>query len=507
MTRPVSCGRRHPPLPGRRTPRPGPVRVCVCSLFLAESGGPASKARCGAPHLIFGNFCFCFAPSRPGVAPFLFLCLPLFFFCVVPFVRLRCFLLSMVSGRWSLGPWRFVFLSTPPPRLVFFLSRQLCAPVVSGFLWFPAPGALGLGAVWCLFCWSAASWLRVRVLLCFLPGRLLLPGCCCPPAPPPLLPFCISRFSSLLLGAPPLFFCLPRSCLLAERSSVVLAVCPPPASLVCFAGLPLLGSPCALAAFVFPARPLAAPWWFLPPPPLLCLVLFFAAARCSVFFIFLLCCIAPPACLVLVGSSCRLLPSPPSCCLFCWSPAAWLPMCSRCFSFSRLAAGCSPMVAAPPSLLLCHAAFVAAAQCSFFFPIPPSAALLPPACLALVGSSRRLLPPPTPPWCLRGALSVWCCRTALPFSRVFCGAVLPCSACLRCGLLSGFGLRCRVLCCAVCPWVRCCAALLRVVLPGVVLLCAVLFCCDCRVWLPVVPCPLALPVALGPPALRHCILR
>ena len=39
------------PLAGRRTPCLGPVRVCVCSSVLAGSGGPASRARSGAPHL------------------------------------------------------------------------------------------------------------------------------------------------------------------------------------------------------------------------------------------------------------------------------------------------------------------------------------------------------------------------------------------------------------------------------------------------------------------------
>ena len=43
--------------------------------------------------------------------------------------------------------------------------------------------------------------------------------------------------------------------------------------------------------------------------------------------------------------------------------------------------------------------------------------------------------------------------------------------------------------------------------PGVVLLCAVLFCCARLVPLLVVPCPLALPVALGPCALRRCVFR
>ena len=52
---------------------------------------------------------------------------------------------------------------------------------------------------------------------------------------------------------------------------------------------------------------------------------------------------------------------------------------------------------------------------------------------------------------------------------------------------------------------RCCAALLRVVPPGVVPLCAVLFCFACLVPLLAVSCPLALPVALGSFAFRRCI--
>ena len=159
-----------PPFAGRRTPRPGPVRVCVCSSFLAGSGGPASWARSGAPHLFLWPLCLSasLGPLRAGDAPFLFLCLPLFlFFFVVPFVRLRCPLLSVVSGPECLGPLRFVFLSSPPPSCVFlffffFFPLSLCPFIVFGFLWFPATGALGLGAVCCLFWWSPASRIPVR---------------------------------------------------------------------------------------------------------------------------------------------------------------------------------------------------------------------------------------------------------------------------------------------------------------------------------------------------------
>ena len=69
----VSCGRRHRPFPGRRMPRPGPARVCVCVPCLAGSGGPASRARSGAPHLSFGRswFTLClFGALRVGVALF-----------------------------------------------------------------------------------------------------------------------------------------------------------------------------------------------------------------------------------------------------------------------------------------------------------------------------------------------------------------------------------------------------------------------------------------------------
>ena len=74
-----------------------------------------------------------------------------------PFVS-RGFLACLV-------PWCFFFL----------LLLPLCAPVVSGFLWFPAPGALGLGAVRCLLCWPSASWLSVRLSL-FRAFRLAV-GC------------------------------------------------------------------------------------------------------------------------------------------------------------------------------------------------------------------------------------------------------------------------------------------------------------------------------------------
>ena len=458
------------------------MRVLV--LPPAGSGGPASPARFGAPHPSFGRFVFplCSAPSGLGLPlSCSFVCL--LSCCVIPFARLCCLLLSLVSGPGALGLGA-LFSFPPSPSCVFFI----CAPFVSGFLWFPAPGALRFGAVCCLFCWSPVPRLFVRPR-CVCVFRLAF-GCSLVVAAPP--PFCLSRFFSLLLGAPPLFFSF---------------------------------------------------------------FLFFSSAASLL-----------PACLVLVGGSCHLLPRPPpSSCLSCWFPAARLSVRSRCSCVSRLAVGCSLVVAASPPRppLLCLAVFVAASRCSvfsfFFFFLLRS-------CLPAWRSSAVLAvccPPPHPEACVVpcavcGALcclvlprcavppsgvvlcrvAVFCaaCRAVVPRlvvlwaadrRAVFVGAsvcVLCCAVvcccvlcrvsgravrlgCLRCGLLAGFGLCCRVLCCAVCPGVRCCAALLRVVPPRVVLLCAVLFCCARLVPLLVVTCPLALPVALGPCAVRRRVSR
>ena len=148
-----------PPLLGRRTPRLGPARVCVCVPCLARSGGPASRARFGAPHLSFGRswFALClFGPLRAGVAPFVvvvgfffscffspsaprsapvvscFTCFPAlgalglgvlspppFFFPLPPLCAPRCLLLCVFSGLGCPWPWCLV---VPPPLFFFFFA-------------------------------------------------------------------------------------------------------------------------------------------------------------------------------------------------------------------------------------------------------------------------------------------------------------------------------------------------------------------------------------------------
>ena len=236
---------------------------------------PGRVRRAGLPGAIWcaspfplAALSFCFARPLPGWGcPFLgpLLALSLFPCPPPPFFFLSsggpsCLLPSLVSGPGCLGPWRFVFLSSPPPRPVVFF-------------------------------------------------------------------FCVPPLSLVFSGFRP-------------RVPWALALCA-----VCFVGLPLLGSPCSLASFVFPARLLAAPWWLLPPPPprLSCLAVSLAASRCSVFFF-----IVRPRCLWL-----SLISSPGALglgavgCLFCWPPVSLLSVRSRLVSVSRLAVGCSLVVAAP----------------------------------------------------------------------------------------------------------------------------------------------------------------
>ena len=535
----VSCGRRHLPLRvgGRHTRVP-----CVCAC-----AGPSGPGLAGRPpgrvlvHLTFSFrrfvFLLCSAPSGLGLPPFWSLgcplpspCPPLFFpipsLCSVPrapplslsffgsgprvpsalalcfsflpppmlggfflsfVLRLRCLWLSVVSGRGGPWPWRCVLFVLLAPR-----SSAFCAP--SPLLWFP-------------------------------PGRWPLPGVCCPLQPPlprtPLL--CLVVFVAFALCSFVFLFffslCAPVvSCFLRFPAPGALG---PRLCAVYFVGLPLLGFPCASASLVFPASPLAAPCWLL--HPLRCCVSRFSSLpHCPLFF-FSLC--AP------VVSGLLWLPAPGAlglgavCCLVCWGPASRLSVRSRLLCVSCLAVGCSLVVATPPPL--CVPVFVAVARYPIFF-------------FLLVAGSRRPSPPPR---CVRRALRCPVLQrcAALPCCVPCCGAspwcVVSCSLCgvcwgvclcvvLRCWLLlrvvpcvwlchlaglfavwlaASFlsALLCAVLCCV--PLERCCAALLRVLPPSVVLLCAVLFCCACLVSLLVVPCPLAMPVALGPCALRRCV--
>ena len=93
--------------------------MCVCVLFLTGCGGPASRARFGAPDLLL---------LPPFVRSWFVRLSPLVFgFLFFTSSRPRCLCRSVLSGPRCPGPWRLVVLSPPP--LVFL-------PL---FVHFPAP--------------------------------------------------------------------------------------------------------------------------------------------------------------------------------------------------------------------------------------------------------------------------------------------------------------------------------------------------------------------------------
>ena len=526
-----------PPLAGQRTPRPGPVHVCVCSSILAGSGGPASQAWSGAPHLFLWLLCLSalLGPLRARFALVLVLCFPAVSFFAFFFPFLRCFF--------------------------------PCAPFVSCFLWFPAPYALGLGALCCLFCWPRASWLSVRSRFLRVAWPLAALQWLPPPPPSPwlLLPFLVAlRLFFFPLVCAPLFlaFCVfrprvPRAlalvCVCFARLSVLCVVffsaprfflrsrlfcvpwlaagCCPPPPLLCLAvfvvfarclgfffsplvrprclrlplvsgpgcpgpwrwvlfvclSLPLPGSPCALASFVSPAWPWAAPSWLLPPPPPSPFVSPRFRRSCSVPWFFLLPLCAP----VVSGFLWFLAPGALGLgavrCLLCW------PSASPLYVRSRLV-GCSLVVAAPPPPPpLCLAVFVAAARCCV-----PCAVL---CCVSLGAVLRRAAARCAARCCalvcfvalVRTFGAAACCAMpsgaarrpgALCFAAL-CFAVFPPAVCsVLCAFCRGVVLRpvvCRSALCCVCPGVLCCAFPVLSALCGAALRCAgaLALCCSC----------------------------
>ena len=461
-----------PPLAGWRTPRPGPARVCECSSFLTGSGGLASRARSGAPHLSFGRFVFllCSALSRLGLPlSCFFVCL--LSCCLAPFARLRCLPLSLVSGPGCHGPWGFVFLSSPGVLCVFFsfsffflLSSFVVRPRC---VWVSLVSGPGCPPPWrcVLFLLLVSRFSALWALSCFSPGRWLLPCGCCPP---PLL-LCLAVF----VADTGCFFFFPSAALLLPPCLALVGgsrrLLPPSPFLFLFV---LLVSRCLVLRVLLLLLCFPAGRWLLPsgccPPAPFCYSRFLSLPLVAPFFF--LCCFA---------SACLL-----GCC-HCFSPSASPP--PRCVRGALCCLVLPRCAALPSGILRCRVAvFRAACRAA----VPRVAVWWAAArCAVFVGASVCVL-----------CCAVGCCCV---FCRVSGRAIrLGCS---WCGLLSGFSLRCPVPCCAVCPWLRCCAALLRVVPPGVVLLCAVLLCCACFVPLLVLLCPLALPVALGPCALRRCV--
>ena len=200
-------------------------------------------------------------------------------------------------------------------------------------------------------------------------------------------------------------------------------------------------------------------------------------------------------------------------------PLPGSPVRSRLVCVSRLAVGCSLVVAPPASPpFLCLAVFVAPAWClGFFFFFFFLLVLLPsvrPRCLRLSLVSGPGCPGPRR--CALFALLAFrfsALRALLSLFRAFPPGLLAAPRVVAAPpppfVSRGFR-RCRSVLCAACCVVLCvpgcgaaprCCALCRPVL------CCRVLCCARLVPPLVAPCPLALPVALGPCALRRCVLR
>ena len=402
-------------------------------------------------------------------------------------------------------------------RLTFFFGRFV-------FLLCLAPS--GLGLPW--------SWSFPSSVLSVLSPFFVSPGWPLVAAPPPLLRFLLFSLGALVFFFSPSSFVRPR-CLRLSLGSGPGRPGPWRCVLFMFLGLPLPGSTCALASFVSPAWPLAAPLWLLPPPPLPFCVSRFSSLLLGalVFFSSYFSSSLRPRCLRLSLVSGPECPGPGRCALFallafgfsalralsplsCCLPGRWL-----------LRGGCCPPPPPPPfvsrGFRRCRS--VPCAVCCAVLRVPGCGVA--PRCCALcrpVLCSRVLCCFVAPVWCrclLRCAL--WRCLS--PWGPVLCGAVFcgvpPCCALCAVCVLSWRGGACcclplcfvlcvsrgAVLCfpCHFCS-VRCCASLcwcacvvlfvwcVLLLAPGAVVRCCVLCCflwcavVRCWVWWPVVVC-------------------
>ena len=405
---------------------------------------------------------------------------------------------GLPGALWCASPFPLAALSFcfawPPPG-------WSCPPL--SFAALAVPRCLG-AVLWLFF--SASRCLALRALaprLCLPLGRWLLFGGFSPHP----LPFCVPLFSSLLLGALvllfffffPFFPCAPPlspACSgLRPRVPWASALC-----VVCFVGLPPLGSPCACPSFVLSAWLVVAPRR-LPPPPLL-------VSRFSS---------------LLLGAVCRVL---------CCAARPWVRCCAALlrvvssgvvlFCAVLCSVGAAACCAVPSGAARCPGALCSAALRFAVFPRAVcvlswrgGACCCSPLCFVLCVSRGAVLCVPCPLrsvrccaslcWCARVVLFVWCVLLLAPGAVVCRGAVLGLVArgcllvacfgvgvpvwprglfpCGWCGLLWCPAFLCRVLwCCAVawcCAVVLCCrvAVLLGLALPSCGLSCCAVLCC------------------------------
>ena len=454
----VSCGRRHRPFRvGGRHARVPPVCACACPAWPGRAGRPPGRVlvRLTFPLAVLGSLSACSAPSGLGL-PCLWLLLVVFFSFSPPppSLRHRCVLLCVFSGPGCLGPWRLCpppLPSPPPPDVVpgvscFPVSSGLCAPppffscssFFRCFFFFA-----GWGGFVCLGPFGVPACASVMLSLSLLCVRwLVLRGvrCCTWLSSAVSCWVLVSCFCGAVLvwphGSPP---CRSACCVLVFRCPVLCSVALCCRVVVCCCAL-LLVCVVACASCLFPA----------------------AARLLCVFWGVVLC------------VPCPLRP------LRCCAALCWCPFVVLCVSSVLFLVGlwrCFPLwcCAVVPCLLLFFSLLVALVSCCSPLvlgsgPVPGrfSFCALPVRCCAGVPASL---------------LSVRCSLALAGLAGVLCCCPLCLCVCCWAWLSSvvswwvlvapGVVSRWRAV---ACPWVLCCAVLLRVVPPGVALLCAVLFC-------------------------------
>ena len=327
------------------------------------------------------------------------------------------------ASPFPLAALSFCFAWPPPGWGCPPLSRCCCRSslpwrcVVVVFLGLPLPG-------------SACARASFVSPACPLAALWWLPP---PPPPPPLLCLALFVAPAWCLGAFFFFFFFLCSPPLSPAFSGFRPRVPWASALcvVCFVGLPFLGSLCACPSFVLSAWLLAAPWWLLPPPPL-CLAVFVAAARCCV-----------PCCAVRPWVRCC------AALLRVVSPGVVL-SCAVLRSFGAAACCAVPSGAARRPGALCSAALCFAvflrAVCSVLCVFCRGACCCSPLCFVLCVSRGAVLCFPCPLrsvrccaslcWCARIVLFVWCVLLLAP------GAVVHC--CVSCCFLWCAVVRCWV---------------------------------------------------------------
>ena len=340
--------------------------------------------------------------------------------------------------RSCLVPWCFCFF------FFFFLLPllPLCAPVVSGFLWFPAQGALGLGA--CVVCFVCLLFLgSPRVCRSFVLSAWLLAALAWLLPPPPLFVFRSFRSCRSVLCA--VWCCASLGAVLRRAAARCVARC---SAVVCCVAL--VWCRCLLRRALW-RRP--SPWGpvlcgavfcGVPPRCVLCAVCVFVVAPwCVLLFAALPCAVCVSGCCA-VRSLCS-----PFCAVLCF--AVLVRSC------------CAVRVVRAAAGAWCCGALL----CVVLFPVVCRGAVLglvARGCLLVVCFGVGV-----PVW-PRGA-SLWLVWFAVvPCFPVSCSVVLCCRVVLCC---------CALLSC--CGAVGACFALL-----WAVVLCCVVLLVGCAVFGPVV---------------------